>query len=282
MVWRNWIAAFLALLVLSALGSLVTNRESVAPVPSGVSTAATESSSSQTTESPSSNSSPTVAPSPSETPSSEPSPENSPSDSTSPTPAPSPTEIVESAALEALASLPIKGRAPQTGYSRELFSDGWGEYLGCDWRNRILARDLTTLTFRDSCIVASGLLLDPYSGKEIEFVRGVDTSFMVQIDHVVAVSDAWQKGAQQLNAQQRYTFYNDPLNLLAVSGSLNQQKGDSDAASWLPPNKAFRCQYVARQIAVKAKYELWITQAEHDAMLRVLQACPGEPLPGSG
>jgi hypothetical protein len=101
----------------------------------------------------------------------------------------------------------------------------------------------------------------------------------VQIDHVVAVSDAWQKGAQALDVSTRAQFYNDPLNLLAVDGPSNQKKSDADAATWLPPNKSYRCRYVARQIAVKAKYSLWVTQAEHDAMKNVLSTCPGQTLP---
>src|SRR5690606_32351751 len=100
----------------------------------------------------------------------------------------------------------------------------------------------------------------------------------VQIDHVVALSDAWQKGAQGWDAQTMREFGNDPLNLLAVDGRLNGQKGDGDAATWLPPNKRFRCEYVARQITVKHTYALWVTQAEHDAMARVLADCPDQPL----
>jgi hypothetical protein len=176
--------------------------------------------------------------------------------------------------------LAVKGRAPKTGYDRELFSDGWGSIGECDLRNYILRRDLKNLAWRDSpsCTVASGTLKDPYTGKTINFVRGVGSSLAVQIDHVVAVSDAWQKGAQQLSAQSRFNFYNDPLNLLAVDGPTNGQKSDSDAASWLPPNKSFRCSYVARQIAVKRKYRLWVTSAERDAMARILTACPTQKL----
>ncbi len=128
-------------------------------------------------------------------------------------------------------------------------------------------------------MIATGVLQDPYTGQTINFVRGVGTSNEVQIDHVVAVSDAWQKGAQQLSSDQRYAFYNDPLNLLAVSGSANAQKSDSDAASWLPPNTAYRCSFVARQVAVKISYNLWVTQAEYDAISRVLQQCPDQPSP---
>jgi hypothetical protein len=96
---------------------------------------------------------------------------------------------------------------------------------------------------------------------------------------VVALSDAWQKGAQQWSASQRREFGNDPLNLLAVDGALNMAKGDGDAATWLPPAKGYRCEYVARQVAVKSKYGAWVTQAEHDAIERVLSSCPGEPAP---
>lgn len=181
----------------------------------------------------------------------------------------------------ALAKLPVKGRAPKTGYDRDLFSDGWGDIGECDARNYILRRDLKSITWRESprCTVATGILNDPYTAKKIYFVRGVSTSSAVQIDHVVAVSDAWQKGAQQLSYSKRYAFYNDPLNLLAVDGPANMQKSDSDAASWLPPNSKYRCSYVSRQIAVKRKYLLWVTKAERDAMSRVLRNCPNQLIP---
>ena len=186
-----------------------------------------------------------------------------------------------SPAMAALETIPIKGRAPKTGYDRDLFASDWGSSFGCDMRNNILRRDFSEFQFQSgsSCVVATGVLLDPYTGQTINFVRGVGTSNEVQIDHVVAVSDAWQKGAQQLSSAQRYAFYNDPLNLLAVSGSANAQKSDSDAASWLPANRGFRCQFVARQVAVKISYNLWVTQAEYDAIYRVLQDCPDQALP---
>ncbi len=188
---------------------------------------------------------------------------------------------VQGEALRALATLPIKGRAPKTGYSRELFASGWQSFNGCDMRNRILSRDLVQVGYRSgsSCIVETGVLNDPFTGQVIGFQRGVRTSLDVQIDHVVSLSDAWQKGAQQLSSSQRFSFYNDQLNLLAVWGPANSQKSDSDAASWLPSNKGFRCAFVARQVAVKGKYALWVTQAEHDTIARVLSSCPEQPLP---
>jgi hypothetical protein len=184
-------------------------------------------------------------------------------------------------ATSLLAKILVKGRAPKTGYDRDLFSDGWGDIGECDTRNYILRRDLKSITWRSSprCTVATGILNDPYTAKKIYFVRGVGTSNAVQVDHVVAVSDAWQKGAQKLSSSSRYAFYNDPLNLLAVDGPTNSQKSDSDAASWLPPNRKYWCSYVSRQIAVKYKYKLWVTSAEKSSMLRVLKTCPNQLVP---
>jgi hypothetical protein len=185
-------------------------------------------------------------------------------------------------ALTVLKSIAVKGRAPQTGYSRDQFGDGWGQIGSCDTRNYILVRDLTKETFRSSpaCTVATGVLKDPYTGKTINFVRGVKTSLAVQIDHVVALSDAWQKGAQQLTYAKRVALSNDPLNLLAVDGPTNASKSDSDAASWLPPNRGYWCPFVARQVAVKAKYKLWMTSAEKAQISRILtQRCPKQLIP---
>lgn len=182
-------------------------------------------------------------------------------------------------ALRILNTLPVKGRAPKTGYSRAQFGDAWSDtdHNGCDTRNDILNRDLTAKQHKNSrgCVVISGVLNDPYTGKIINFLRGKDTSEQVQIDHVVALSDAWQSGAQEISAQERLQLANDPENLLAVDGPANQQKSDSDAATWLPANASFRCSYVARQIRVKAKYHLWVKPAEKEAMINVLTPCAG-------
>ena len=190
-------------------------------------------------------------------------------------------------ALGALALLVVRDAAPQMGYRRDLFGQAWSDdvtvedgHNGCDTRNDILRRDLTGVQLKvgtNGCVVLSGTLDDPYSAETIAFVRGAATSDAVQIDHLVALSDAWRSGAQLLTADQRQDLANDPLNLLAVSGPLNQAKGDSDAASWLPPNVAFRCAYVIRQIQVKTRYALWVESAEHDAMARILTDCGDGP-----
>lgn len=183
-------------------------------------------------------------------------------------------------ASAALEMLPVKGRAPKTGYKRAQFGDGWAKLGNCDTRNLILQRDLKNVVLEDDkCKVRTGALNDPYTGKAIAFARGASTSAAVQIDHVVALSNAWQTGAQQLSAERRVQLANDPLELLAVDGPANQQKGDGDAATWLPSNKPFRCQYIARQIAVKRKYALWVTEPEKAAMARVLSSCPEQIMP---
>jgi hypothetical protein len=179
-------------------------------------------------------------------------------------------------ALQALNILPEKGRAPKTGYSRAEFGDGWATVNGCSTRDIVLYRDLQNSALKDECTVESGVLQDAYTGKTIQFSK--QNSSAVQIDHVVALSDAWQKGASQLSPTRREQLANDPLELLAVDGAANQAKSDGDAAAWLPSNKPFRCHYVARQITVKKKYDLWVTSAEKVAIRQVLDTCPEQAL----
>ena len=180
--------------------------------------------------------------------------------------------------IDLVGTLLVKGRAPKTGYTRDQFGTAWKDVdrNGCDTRNDILNRDLKSIVYKVSsqdCVVLSGVLIDPYSGETINFLRGVATSANVQIDHVVALSNAWQTGAFKFTLEKRTAFANDPLNLLAVKGGLNSQKADGDAATWLPPRKSYRCAYVSRQVAVKAKYGLWLTPPEKAAILKILNTC---------
>ena len=187
------------------------------------------------------------------------------------------------AALAAVDSLAVKGRAPKTGYARDRFGSAWADTDAnkCDTRDDILKRDLADVRFRSGgCKVSAGELKpDPYSGKEVAFTRGRSE---VDIDHIVALSDAWQKGAKYWDASKRIALANDPLNLRAVDASTNRSKGDGDTATWLPPNKAYRCAYVANQVAVKKKYELWVSADEKAAMKKVLSGCAGQKLPTGG
>ncbi len=188
--------------------------------------------------------------------------------------------------LSVIEAQETKGRAAKTGYTRAQFGPTWADVdrNGCDTRNDILKRDLTDEVFKEktrNCVVQSGTLVDPYSGETINFNRGNTSSMEVQIDHVVALSNAWQTGAFKLTIKERTALANDPMNLLAVKGRLNLQKNDGDAATWLPPLKSYRCDYVARQIAVKIKYKLWFTAPEKEAMVRILKSCPEKALPTS-
>lgn len=192
------------------------------------------------------------------------------------------TKIKSERADLVIESIAVKGRAAKTGYDRSSFSH-WRDpdRNGCDARNDTLRRDLTNLVIKtdsNGCKVLAGVLPDPYSGKNIEFIFGAS---QIDIDHVVALSNAWQTGAFGLSDEMRMQLANDPLNLLAVSASLNRQKGDGDAATWLPPMKSYRCQYVSRQIAVKKKYGLWLTKPEKVAILGLLAKCPNQELPTS-
>src|SRR6478752_10821990 len=195
----------------------------------------------------------------------------SPSPSFTP-PATSPTPVTTTSGgeeqpaddyLALLETIPVKGRAPMTGYDREYYyGEPWMDVdgNGCRTREDILRRDLTDTTIRsgtDGCVVETGVLDDPYTGQVIDFQRGPDTSALVQIDHVVALADSWQKGAQQWSQGKREAFANDPRNLLAVDGEANQQKGAGDAATWLPPNRGYWCDYAARIAVVKAEYGVW-------------------------
>ena len=193
------------------------------------------------------------------------------------------TGVASSArADDVLAAVTVKGRGPKTGYSREQFGSAWADVdrNGCDTRNDVLNRDLVAKEWRPGthgCVVVAGVLHDPYTGQRLVFAKA--DAAAVQIDHVVSLSDAWQKGAARWDVTRRREFANDPLNLLAVDGPTNERKGDGDAATWLPPQKSYRCRFVARQIAVKAKWELSVTPAEHDAMARVLARCPQQRVP---
>jgi len=230
---------------------------------------------------------PVAAPSPGPSETSEPS-----SPETSPT-GPSPTEpsdlspTLAGPALEAARGLEVKGRAQVNDYDRALFGQAWLDVdrNGCDTRNDILRRDLQDVVLKpdtNGCAVLTGTLVDPYAGQTIDFVQGEDTSQAVQIDHVVPLADAWQKGAREWTDDQRAAFANDPLNLLAVDGAVNQAKGAGDAATWLPPDRDYWCPYAARIVAVKTSYGLWVTSAEGNALIGILEDCPDEPLPTAG
>lgn len=182
-------------------------------------------------------------------------------------------------AKQRLSKLDVKQAGSMVGFQprEESFGPDWYDVdlNDCDTRNDILQRDLKQIVFQDGsdCTVAKGMLRDPYTAKTINFIRGKNTSSEVQIDHIVALAASWRTGARQWTAELRLFYANDPLVLLAVDGPTNNKKKDKDAAGWLPPNIPYQCRYVARQIAIKTKYALWVTQPERMAMTGVLSDC---------
>ncbi len=208
-------------------------------------------------------------PEPSQPPVSNPATQVKPSDS--PTPQTSPSDQVTQA-LAVAEALPVRGRAPDTDYSREAFGSAWKDVdrNGCDTRNDILQRDFATVILKSgtgNCKVIGGTWIDPYSNESYTFAEAPSGA---QIDHVVSLKNAWQMGADQWTDQMRVEFANDPLNLRVTIASLNQQKSDSNAASWLPPFKPARCAFIATQVAVKAKWLLYVTEAEKEVFMAIL------------
>ena len=189
-----------------------------------------------------------------------------------PTSPPATPHTAKGDAADILDTLPVKGRAPKVGYDRDLFPHWLDGPSGCP-ADVDAVKAAASVELAGTCKIAAASLTDPYTGDALSWSGS--RAGVVDVDHVVALGDAWQKGAQAWDAGKRARFANDPLNLAAVSASANRAKGDGDAATWLPPRKAYRCQYVARQVRVKVAYGLWVTQAEKDAIVRVLDSCDG-------
>jgi len=190
---------------------------------------------------------------------------------------PSPVgEVGAADARQLLHDIPVRGRAPKTGFRRILYGQGWPTVGGCDMRNRILSRDLVDVVYRPGthdCVVQSGILHDPYTGKIVRFRKGDTTSSLVQVDHRYALALSWQQGARQWSKARREQFASDPGNLVAVDGSINEAKGASGPGSWLPPNREYRCRYVIDFVVVAARYELSMNPGDHRAAEAVLDRC---------
>ena len=174
-----------------------------------------------------------------------------------------------------LKEIPV-ATSPAPGYNRDrYFGDDWIDVDGnkCDTRNDILNRDLDAKTFDGPCVVTKGVLRDPYTGKNIDFVRGRESSSAVQIDHIVPLSYAWKYGANKWSQDQRYAFANDPRNLLAVDGPTNGAKSDKGISQFLPPNESYKCEYVENFIGVIHEYKLSMPQEDINAAEKVLKNC---------
>ena len=203
---------------------------------------------------------------------------NGPATALTPTTTPATLATAEEiATAKQLAATLIVAHQDSSGYKRtEHFGEAWLDIdnNGCDTRNDILARDLTNITVDNRCRVTTGTLNDPYTGATINFKRGQGTSDKVQIDHIVALNEAWGSGANQWSQEQRIAFANDPANLIAADGPSNTSKGAKDAAQWaVPDNPAFTCTYLTRQVILKNHYQLTVDKAEYAALNDGLASC---------
>lgn len=181
-------------------------------------------------------------------------------------------------------------KARPGGYDRERYFGGWASN-GCGsatTRDTILARDLKGAVKNSKCQVTSGTLSDPYTGQTIQFRRGRNTSSAVQIDHVVALLDAWESGARDWDQAKRVEYANSQDVLLASDGPANMAKGsglDVNGTSlyrsqnsgapdiWMPDNKAYRCDYMAKRATIKSKWGLTMTPREKQQTVSVLSQC---------
>jgi hypothetical protein len=192
--------------------------------------------------------------------------------------------------VDILAGIPeIPIRVHANDYRRAAFGEAWtddnsepGGHNGCDTRNDILDRDLVdkTLTAIKRCptAVATGTLHDPYTNDIVHFTRGNQIGASVQIDHIVPLALAWDLGARDWSSDVRTRFANDPGNLLAVEGKVNEDKGDGEPADWMPPNHGFWCQYAVQFAAVLRGYALPIDERSASVLRDAATTCPtGQP-----
>lgn len=189
------------------------------------------------------------------------------------------TEQVETtgSAMEALDNLRIVAHdiAP---YDRESdFGGAWTDTdgNGCTTRQDVMARDAIEWVDADGdCQPEQVVIADRYTGTAFVATNVGDA----HTEHVVSAHDAWLTGAQNLTQDEREAFYQDPLNLITVEGSVNMSKGDKNAAQWLPPFQDGHCEFAAHQVTVKAKYDLGVTEAEYVALSDILAGCEGQGL----
>jgi DNA uptake protein ComE-like DNA-binding protein len=163
----------------------------------------------------------------------------------------------------------------RAGYSRDLFPH-WADTngSGCTARQDILRAQVIGLPQVDPfsrCVIVEGDWYSLFDG-----VNFSGSPSELDVDHVVALSEAWDSGASEWTTAQRRIFANDQLNLLAVTASSNRSKGDRDAGEWLPPATSAWCVTGMIMVSVKVRYQLSIDQREKTGLERLLGKC-GQP-----
>lgn len=161
----------------------------------------------------------------------------------------------------------------RTGYDRSLFRhwiDADGD--GCNTRREVLITEaVVPPTVGGGCSLIGGRWVSLYDGLVLTDAGKLD------IDHVVALGEAWDSGASAWSADRRMRFANDmnvPWALIAVSAASNRSKSDEDPADWLPPDSDDLCPFVSAWIAVKVRWDLSVDQRERDALSGIVTTCP--------
>ncbi|MGW1279241.1 HNH endonuclease family protein [Streptomyces tsukubensis] len=180
-----------------------------------------------------------------------------------------PTPVSAATARTYLGQLAERPEGSGSGYSRDLFPHWITQSGTCNTRETVLKRDGTGVVQDGSCAAVSGSWYSEYDGATWSAASDVD------IDHVVALAEAWRSGADAWTTTQRRTFANDLARpqLIAVTDNVNQAKSDLDPAEWLPPRTAYRCTYARMWVQVKHHYQLSVDTAEKNALAAVLNGC---------
>ncbi|KDQ10335.1 hypothetical protein BOTBODRAFT_36240 [Botryobasidium botryosum FD-172 SS1] len=180
-----------------------------------------------------------------------------------------PTPISVATAKTYLAALKVAVDSNVPAYNRDLFPH-WITISGsCNARETVLIRDGTNVVTDSACASTSGSWFSVYDGKTWTQASDID------IDHMVPLKEAWVSGARDWTTAQRQAFANDLTRpqLIGVTDTVNQAKGDKDPANWLPPLASYHCTYVRAWIQVKYYYNLTIDSAEKTKLTSILNGC---------
>lgn len=174
----------------------------------------------------------------------------------------------KAAAQSELDALTVQAEGASSPYDRELFPH-WITADGCTTRETVLKRDGEGVEVGSDCYPTSGSWYSEYDG-ETRTAPGD-----LHIDHVVALSEAWDSGASEWTTDRRQDFANDLTGpqLIAVTAEVNISKSDHDPAEWVPPLASKRCAYAKMWIHSKARWDLSIDSAEKTALQPLLDSC---------
>lgn len=180
---------------------------------------------------------------------------------------PDPPPASEAATM--LAGLTVEAEGSMDGYSRDLFPHWNDQGNNCDTRDVVLQRDGTDVQVDSDCEPTSGSWYSVYDA------QWVDSDADVQIDHIVALAEAWRSGANEWTTDHRSEFANDLSisALIAVSGTSNSEKSDYDPSEWTPANTSVHCIYAREWIWVKSTYGLGVDEPEKAALESLLGTC---------